>query len=110
MLSGTSRRENGHTRDPKFLTSQGREGHFGMHGMHERAKLISGKLTVWTAPGSGTEIETQRSGSPRLFRMRPGAHGSLRSSPVAPADPVTSSHHSPIRSIDGRPHDVLSRG
>jgi hypothetical protein len=57
MLSGASRRENGHTRDPQFLTSQGREGHFGMHGMHERAKLISGKLTVWTAPGSGTEIE-----------------------------------------------------
>jgi hypothetical protein len=28
-----------------------------MHGMRERAKLISGKFTVWTAPGSGTEIE-----------------------------------------------------
>jgi signal transduction histidine kinase/ligand-binding sensor domain-containing protein len=50
-------RDDGTGIDPKFLTSQGREGHFGMHGMRERAKLISGKLTVWTAPGSGTEIE-----------------------------------------------------
>jgi signal transduction histidine kinase len=50
-------RDDGKGIDPKFLTSQGREGHFGMHGMRERAMLISGKLTVWTAPGSGTEIE-----------------------------------------------------
>jgi signal transduction histidine kinase len=50
-------RDDGKGIDPEFLTSQGREGHFGIHGMRERAKLISGKLTVWTAPGSGTEIE-----------------------------------------------------
>jgi len=25
--------------------------------MRERARLIGGKLTVWTAPGFGTEIE-----------------------------------------------------
>jgi ligand-binding sensor domain-containing protein/signal transduction histidine kinase len=50
-------RDDGKGIDPEFLTSQGREGHFGMHGMRERAKLISGKLTVWTASGSGTEIE-----------------------------------------------------
>ena len=42
---------------PGFLTAEGRKGHFGLHGMRERAKLIRGKLTVWTAPGSGTEIE-----------------------------------------------------
>ena len=50
-------RDDGKGIDPQFLTSQGREGHFGMHGMRERATLIGGKLTVWTAPGSGTEIE-----------------------------------------------------
>jgi signal transduction histidine kinase len=50
-------RDDGKGIDTKFLTSEGREGHFGMHGMRERAKLISGKFTVWTAPGSGTEIE-----------------------------------------------------
>lgn len=50
-------RDDGKGIDPKFLGAQGREGHFGLHGMRERAKLIRGKLTVWTAPGSGTEIE-----------------------------------------------------
>jgi signal transduction histidine kinase/ligand-binding sensor domain-containing protein len=50
-------RDDGKGIDPEFLTSQGREGHFGIHGMRERAELISGKLTVWTAQGSGTEIE-----------------------------------------------------
>ena len=41
----------------EYLTAEGREGHFGLHGMRERAKLIGGKFTVWTAPDSGTEIE-----------------------------------------------------
>jgi signal transduction histidine kinase len=50
-------RDDGKGIDPTFQTSQGREGHFGMHGMRERAKLINAKLTVWTAPSSGTEIE-----------------------------------------------------
>ncbi len=50
-------RDDGKGIDPKFLTDEGRAGHFGLHGMRERAKLIRGKLTVWTAPGSGTEIE-----------------------------------------------------
>ena len=31
--------------------------HFGVHRMHERAKLIGGKLSVWSARDSGTEIE-----------------------------------------------------
>jgi signal transduction histidine kinase/ligand-binding sensor domain-containing protein len=50
-------RDDGKGIAPEFLTSQGRQGHFGMHSMRERARLISGKLTVWTASGSGTEIE-----------------------------------------------------
>jgi len=37
------------------LTAEGRTGHFGLHGMRERAKLMGGKLTVWTAAESGTE-------------------------------------------------------
>ena len=43
--------------DAMFLTAEGRAGHFGLHGMRERAKLMGGKLTVWTASESGTEIE-----------------------------------------------------
>jgi signal transduction histidine kinase len=73
-------RDDGKGIDPTFLTAEGREGHFGLHGMRERAKLMGGKLTVWTEPGSGTEIELSvpavhayaaspsRSGSPEVIR------------------------------------------
>jgi len=50
-------RDDGKGMAPEVLSQGGREGHFGMHGMRERAELIGGKLTVWSAPGSGTEIE-----------------------------------------------------
>jgi signal transduction histidine kinase/ligand-binding sensor domain-containing protein len=50
-------RDDGKGINPNFLTPEGRAGHFGLHGMHERAKLIGGRLTVWSAPDSGTEIE-----------------------------------------------------
>jgi signal transduction histidine kinase len=50
-------RDDGKGIDATFLTAEGRAGHFGLHGMRERAKLMGGKLTVWTAAGSGTEIE-----------------------------------------------------
>jgi signal transduction histidine kinase len=43
--------------DPKVLEAGGRSGHHGLPGMQERAKLAGGKLTVWSKPGSGTEIE-----------------------------------------------------
>jgi signal transduction histidine kinase len=50
-------RDNGKGIDAAVLGRGGREGHFGMRGMRERANLIGGKLTVWSAPGSGTEME-----------------------------------------------------
>jgi len=50
-------RDDGKGIDPNYLSEQGRTGHFGLPGMRERARLIRGKLTVWTAPDSGTEIE-----------------------------------------------------
>ena len=50
-------RDDGKGIDAEFLTAKGRVGHFGLHGMRERAKLVGGKLIVWTAPESGTEIE-----------------------------------------------------
>ena len=49
-------RDDGKGFDPQIPT-KGRPGHFGLHGMHERAHLVGGKLTVWTARGTGTEIE-----------------------------------------------------
>ena len=41
----------------EILRGDGREGHYGLHGMRERAKLVGGKLTIWTEVDSGTEIE-----------------------------------------------------
>jgi ligand-binding sensor domain-containing protein/signal transduction histidine kinase len=39
------------------LRGDGRESHYGLPGMRERAKLVGGKLTIWTELDSGTEIE-----------------------------------------------------
>lgn len=50
-------RDDGKGIDPKLLSDDGRKGHFGLRGMRERAKLIGGKLTVWSELDSGTEVE-----------------------------------------------------
>jgi signal transduction histidine kinase/ligand-binding sensor domain-containing protein len=50
-------RDDGKGIDAKVLSQGGREGHFGLHGMRERATLIGGKLAVWSTAGSGTEID-----------------------------------------------------
>ena len=50
-------RDNGKGIDPKFLSGDGAAGHYGLHGMRERARLIGGEFTIWTAAESGTEIE-----------------------------------------------------
>jgi signal transduction histidine kinase len=49
--------DNGKGIDPKVLDGGGREGHYGLPGMHERAKLTGGKLNVRSRLDSGTEIE-----------------------------------------------------
>jgi signal transduction histidine kinase len=50
-------RDNGKGIDPKILGEGGRPGHHGMPGMQERAKLVGGKLAVWSEHDSGTETE-----------------------------------------------------
>jgi signal transduction histidine kinase len=50
-------RDNGKGIPSDVLRGDGREGHYGLHGMTERAKLVGGKLTIWTELDSGTEIE-----------------------------------------------------
>jgi signal transduction histidine kinase len=50
-------RDDGKGIDPKVLESEGRAGHWGLHGMRERAKLVGGKLDVWSEIGSGTEVD-----------------------------------------------------
>jgi signal transduction histidine kinase len=48
-------RDNGVGIDPA-IADQGRDGHFGLQGMRERAARIGGTLTMMTS-GSGTEVK-----------------------------------------------------
>jgi len=50
-------RDDGKGIDPTILDGDGRAGHFGLHGIHERAELIGGKVTVWSERDSGMEVD-----------------------------------------------------
>jgi signal transduction histidine kinase len=50
-------RDDGKGMDPSVLSGQGRKGHYGLPGMRERAKLIGGKLEIWSESDAGTEVE-----------------------------------------------------
>ena len=64
-------RDDGKGIDSKFLSEEGRGKHFGLSGMRERAAMIGGKLTLWTSPNSGTELELK---VPRSRAYRGPAH------------------------------------
>jgi signal transduction histidine kinase len=48
-------RDNGHGFDP----AGGHPGHFGLEFMRSRAVEIGGRLTIWSAPGSGTTVRVR---------------------------------------------------
>ena len=50
-------RDDGKGIDPEVLSAGGRDGHFGLRSMKERAEVTDGKLEIWSRRGSGTEIE-----------------------------------------------------
>jgi signal transduction histidine kinase len=50
-------RDDGKGISPELLSGDGREGHYGLPGMKERARLVGGKLTIWSEVEEGTEIE-----------------------------------------------------
>ena len=50
-------RDDGKGIDAKHLNEDGQPGHYGLRGMRERAKLLGGKLAVWSERDSGTEVE-----------------------------------------------------
>jgi signal transduction histidine kinase len=50
-------RDDGRGIDARVIDAGGRGGHFGLRGMHERAAVVGGKLEVWSAADSGTEVE-----------------------------------------------------
>ena len=50
-------RDDGKGIDPAVLSQLGREGHYGLAGMRERAAIMGAKLTVWSEVDAGTEVE-----------------------------------------------------
>ena len=50
-------RDDGKGIDAAILSQQGKERHFGLPGMRERATLIGGMLTIWSEVDTGTEVE-----------------------------------------------------
>ena len=49
-------RDDGRGIDPKILKDGGRPGHWGMAGVHERARGIGARLEFWSEAGAGTEV------------------------------------------------------
>jgi signal transduction histidine kinase len=49
-------RDDGKGIDPKLLDA-GRDGHWGLPGMRERAQQIGAQLEMWSELGAGTEVE-----------------------------------------------------
>ncbi len=56
-------RDDGKGIDPRVLERGGRSGHWGLPGMHERAKRIGAQLEVWSELAAGTEVELSIPGS-----------------------------------------------
>jgi signal transduction histidine kinase/ligand-binding sensor domain-containing protein len=50
-------RDDGKGIDRAVLSGDGVQGHYGLHGMRERATVIGGKLTIWSEVDAGTEVE-----------------------------------------------------
>jgi signal transduction histidine kinase/ligand-binding sensor domain-containing protein len=50
-------RDDGKGIDPKVIDGDGRAGHFGLHGIRERAELMGGNVALWSEMDSGTEVD-----------------------------------------------------
>lgn len=48
---------------PPEIVRDGREGHYGLPGIRERAAQIGAKLDIWSGLGAGTEIDVSVPGS-----------------------------------------------
>ena len=61
------------------MSERGKEGHFGLRGMRERAARIGANLSVTSSPGSGTAIVVTVLGVSSFVRRPPASrHGSDR--------------------------------
>ncbi|MGC2515638.1 MAG: PAS domain S-box protein [Terriglobales bacterium] len=50
-------RDDGKGIDSKSLGAEGVKGHYGLHGMRERAKLIGSEIVIRSEVGAGTDVE-----------------------------------------------------
>jgi ligand-binding sensor domain-containing protein/signal transduction histidine kinase len=50
-------RDDGRGVDAGVVAAGGRDGHWGLAGMRERADRIGGRLSLWSQGGAGTEVE-----------------------------------------------------
>lgn len=66
-------RDSGRGIDPEVLRT-GRDGHWGLPGMRERAEKIGARLEVWTCEGGGTEVELSVPAS-IAYRFEPAGGG-----------------------------------
>lgn len=64
-------RDDGRGIDPEVLRS-GREGHWGLSGMRERAERIGARLKVWSRDEAGTEVEMSIPGHIAFPEATPG--------------------------------------
>lgn len=64
-------RDDGKGIDPEIL-SAGREGHFGLSGLRERASRIGALLNIRTGAGAGTEIDLRVPAAAAFERPSPG--------------------------------------
>ncbi len=64
-------RDDGCGIDPLILSS-GRDGHWGLLGMRERAERIGGRVNVWTRKTAGTEVKLSVPGKV-AFQVEPSA-------------------------------------
>jgi len=70
--------DNGIAIDPA-VTVQGKDGHFGLKGMRERAARIGGKLTIVSSADSGTVVTVVVPGGIVFRKPSPGPLEKIRS-------------------------------
>jgi ligand-binding sensor domain-containing protein/signal transduction histidine kinase len=83
-------RDDGKGIDPKLVNEDGRTGHYGLRGMRERAKLLGGKLAVWSELDSGTELELRIPAS-RAYETPPARRRSWLAEKLSGKDTETKS-------------------
>jgi signal transduction histidine kinase len=65
-------RDDGKGIDPEVVAAGGRQGHWGISGMRERAKRIGAQLDFWCEDGAGTEVQLTVPGSTAYEKRRSG--------------------------------------